>query len=94
MSVIEESNSQPQTQPESTEVLVGIPAGDIMKSKSPVDWPSDAVLRRYTGGCHCGKYTYEVSHPLFGVKSDDGEPIVPIVTCNCSICTHSGGRYM
>lgn len=36
-------------------------------------------LKKYTGGCHCGKVAYEVSANLDNV-----------ISCNCSICQKRG----
>ena len=38
-----------------------------------------AMMRTYTGGCHCGQVRYEVTTDLAAV-----------VSCNCSICTKRG----
>jgi hypothetical protein len=38
-----------------------------------------AMMRTYTGGCHCGQVRYEVTTDLASV-----------VSCNCSICTKRG----
>lgn len=38
-----------------------------------------AEMKKYTGGCHCGKIRYEVTTDLSSV-----------ISCNCSICTKRG----
>jgi hypothetical protein len=40
---------------------------------------SMAVMRTYTGGCHCGEVRYETTLDLANVMS-----------CNCSICSKLG----
>jgi hypothetical protein len=85
---------QDTPQSQSDTLLFGVPAGDAMQGTFPTEWPSNAILQRHTGGCHCKKFTYEVSHPLYGQKAEGDEPVIPVTVCNCSICTHKGGMYM
>ena len=40
-------------------------------------------MRTYTGGCHCGRVTFEVTTNLAGVSE-----------CNCSICTRKGYLHL
>jgi hypothetical protein len=37
-------------------------------------------LKKYSGGCHCGKVRYEVRLDLSK----------PVISCNCSMCGRSG----
>jgi hypothetical protein len=39
----------------------------------------EALMQKYSGGCHCGKVRYDVEMDLSG-----------LITCNCSICTKKG----
>jgi hypothetical protein len=38
-------------------------------------------MKKYTGGCHCGKVRYETSTDLEK----------PVMACNCSICSKKAG---
>ncbi|TDL18596.1 hypothetical protein BD410DRAFT_793136 [Rickenella mellea] len=48
----------------------------------PVKWPENAVLQQFTGSCHCKKFAFTFQHPSLDT--------VPVVSCNCSICTQRG----
>lgn len=41
-------------------------------------------LRRYTGGCHCGRVRFEVEAPA----------ALEAIECNCSICTKAGYLHL
>ncbi|KIP11271.1 hypothetical protein PHLGIDRAFT_18032 [Phlebiopsis gigantea 11061_1 CR5-6] len=50
----------------------------------PPKWPEDAEIKEYAGGCHCKKFRFKFTHPIFengGMK---------VTTCNCSICNQHG----
>lgn len=50
----------------------------------PPKWPEDAEIKGYAGGCHCKKFRFKFTHPIFengGMK---------VTTCNCSICNQHG----
>ena len=60
-----------------------------MSNAAPKDlptpkWPENATLKEYVGGCHCSKFRYKFTHPVF----DGGE--WKVVRCNCSLCQQSG----
>ncbi|TDL18601.1 hypothetical protein BD410DRAFT_774887 [Rickenella mellea] len=48
----------------------------------PVKWPENAVLQQFTGSCHCKKFVFTFQHPSLDT--------IPVVSCNCSICTQRG----
>ena len=56
-------------------------------------WPVGAEIQRFTGGCHCRKFRFEIAHPKFGENSDDGDSQY-VVQCNCSICATHGKLNM
>ena len=39
-------------------------------------------MRKYTGGCHCGRVRFAVETEL-----------KPVITCNCSICAKRGSLF-
>jgi hypothetical protein len=59
-----------------------------------IPWPAGAEVKRYTGGCHCGRHKFEFAHPKFGETAEDGETSLPVVLCNCSICAINGKMNM
>ena len=93
LSAMSDSNSS-VLQTQADKLLVDVPAGDAMKGKGPIDWPSDAILRRYTGGCHCKQFTFEFSCPLFGEKPESEGLGIPVIHCTCSICAIKGEMTM
>lgn len=46
--------------------------------------PPNGVLKEYDGGCHCKRFRYRFTHPVF----EKGE--FDVVSCNCSICSVKG----
>ncbi|GJE90618.1 hypothetical protein PsYK624_067620 [Phanerochaete sordida] len=49
-------------------------------SASIPQWPADAEIKEYTGGCHCKRFRYRFTHPVF----ENGQ--YNVVVCNCSFC--------
>ena len=60
------------------------PEGEIT---NPFEWPRNAVIKEYTGGCHCKKFRFKFTHPQF---DEGGSKDMPIMHCNCSICNKLG----
>lgn len=44
-------------------------------------------LKEYTGGCHCGKFRYTFTGPIF----EDGSR--PVDRCNCGFCVKKGALW-
>ena len=68
-----------------------------MDGSEPSDAPSNNTsvrssdvteLKDYTGGCHCRKFLFNFSHPVF----ENGE--TKVMSCNCSICNQHGLLHM
>lgn len=54
----------------------------------PLEWAKDVARKDYVGGCHCGRFRYQITHPVF----DHGE--WKVVSCNCSLCLANGRLNM
>ena len=55
-----------------------MPTPDL--SASIPQWPADAEIKEYTGGCHCKRFRYKFTFTPF----ENGEHDVG--NCNCSVC--------
>ena len=57
----------------------------IEGTKGPVftrGWPKNAEIKKYVGGCHCGKFRYEFEFPSLDTA--------PVIQCNCTSCAQKG----
>jgi hypothetical protein len=51
-------------------------------------WPKNPIMKEYVGGCHCRRFQYKFTHPVFENGGMD------VVCCNCSLCQGQGKLYV
>lgn len=52
----------------------------------PNGWPKSAEIKKYVGGCHCGKFRYETEFPSL--------ERAPVIKCDCTSCSQKGSMVM
>lgn len=52
----------------------------------PKGWPKSSEVKKYNGGCHCGKFRYELEFPSLEKT--------PVIQCDCSSCSQKGALMM
>jgi hypothetical protein len=70
----QDDGSRPRSNRPSPPVAPREPTRMIRSRETPM-----AVMRTYTGGCHCGEVRYETTVDL-----------ATVMACNCSLCTKRG----